>query len=228
MEDAKRLILLAVMSSVASCLSLHAQPQEDTTALLGPDLVEIVALDTTIRLDIRYATSNNFMGRPMYSQARAFLQRPAAEAVVRAHRKLLPLGLGLLIYDGYRPWSVTKDFWDATPADKKEFVADPAKGSRHNRGCAVDVTLYDRSTGLEVPMPSAYDDFSERAGPYYPGGTDRERQMRFILRTVMESEGFAVEKSEWWHYDHAEWKRYRILNVPFEAIPAGTDRPSRE
>src|SRR6202047_4576828 len=97
----------------------------------------------TRKPDIRTATKRNFLTTPRYSQARAFLQRPAAEAVVRVQRALAEEGYGLLVHDAYRPWYVTKIFWDATPADKHNFVADPATGSRHNRGCAVDFHLYD-------------------------------------------------------------------------------------
>jgi len=103
------------------------------------------------------------LSTPMYSQARAFLQRPAAEALVRAGHELHAKGYGLLIHDGYRPWYVTEMFWEATPNDKKIFVADPQNGSRHNRGCAVDLTLYDLKTGAAVRMPSGYDKMSERA-----------------------------------------------------------------
>ena len=183
-----------------------------------PELVEIVTLDRTIRLDIRYATAENFLGRPVYRQARAFLQRPAAAALVRAHRKLAAQGYGLLVFDGYRPWSVTKLFWDATPPEKHDFVADPRQGSRHNRGCAVDVTLYELESGREVTMPSAYDDFSERAHPDYAGGSAEARRLRDLLRTAMEAEGFAVYEHEWWHFDHRDWRLYPILDLAFEEL----------
>ena len=181
-------------------------------------LVEIVRLDSTIRLDIRYATANNFMGRPMYAQARAFLQRPAAEALLRVHRALRAKGYGVLVFDGYRPWAVTKKFWDETPPEKHAFVADPKKGSKHNRGCAVDLTLYDLQTGAEVVMPSPYDDFTPKASSSYKGGTERQRTMRALLRTAMEAEGFRVEKGEWWHFDHRTWREYPILDIPFEEL----------
>jgi hypothetical protein len=121
--------------------ALAAQPPHENIHFLVPDLVELRKLDPTIHLEIRYATTNNFLGTKFYSQARAFMQRPAAVAVVRANRSLKKFGYGLLIHDAYRPWYVTKVFWDATPEDKHVFVADPSKGSRHNRGCAVDLTL---------------------------------------------------------------------------------------
>ena len=123
--------------------ALKAQPPTEQGSFRPSDLVELVKLDPTIKLDIRYATSNNFLGTPVYTEARAFLQRPAAGAVARASQELKAEGYGIIIHDGYRPWYVTKIFWDATPPDKHIFVADPAQGSRHNRGCAVDLSLYD-------------------------------------------------------------------------------------
>ena len=182
------------------------------------DLVELTTLDASIALDVRYATSDNFLGVPVYEEARAFLQRPAAEALVRAHRALAAEGFGLLIHDGYRPWWVTKVFWDATPPSGHDFVADPAKGSRHNRGCAVDLTLYRRADGKAVEMPSRYDEMSPRSAPGYKGGTAEARRLRDLLRAAMRREGFSVNPSEWWHFDHASWRDYPILNVPFDRI----------
>ena len=193
-------------------------PPKEAGTFRKPDLIELIKLDRTIRLDIRYATSNNFLGKPVYKQARAFLQRPAAEALVRANKALRKNGYGLLIHDGYRPWSVTKMFWDATPADKKEFVADPSQGSRHNRGCAVDLSLFDVRTGKAVTMPSGYDEMTERSHINYTGGTDEQRRLRDMLRTAMEAEGFAVYEPEWWHYDYKDWKEYPILNIAFSEI----------
>ncbi len=192
-------------------------PREDGQFKL-PELVELTHLDSTIKTDVRYATTNNFMRTIFYSQARVFLQRPAAEALVRAHRKLRQFGYGLLVFDGYRPWYVTKMFWDATPDDKKIFVADPQKGSRHNRGCAVDLTLYELKSGQAVEMVSRYDEFSERAFPEYVGGTSLQRWHRELLRRTMEEEGFEVYQWEWWHFDYKDWKSYPIGNVRFEEI----------
>jgi D-alanyl-D-alanine dipeptidase len=182
------------------------------------DLVEVVTLDSTIALDIRYATDHNFMGRVMYSQARAFLQRPVAEALVRVHRRLRSQGYGIVILDAYRPWSITKKFWEETPPAKRDYVANPNTGSRHNRGAAVDVTLYDLSTGREVSMPSAYDEFSERAWSTYAGGTPEQRRLRDLLRQCMEREGFWVHPREWWHFTHKLWRVYEILDIPFEQL----------
>ena len=178
----------------------------------------MVSLDPNIRLDIRYANANNFLGTPLYTQARAFLQRPAAEALLRALHHLKPFGYGLLIHDAYRPWYVTKIFWDATPPEGKIFVADPKDGSRHNRGCAVDLTLYDLKTGKPIQMPGTYDEMSPRSFPDYPGGTSLQRWHRDLLRWAMESEGFTVYEHEWWHFDYRDWREYPILNVPFEKL----------
>ena len=182
------------------------------------DLVEVAKLDSTIKLDIRYASDNNFMATPFYSQARAFLQRPSARSLILANRELRRHGYGILIHDAYRPWYVTKMFWDATPEDKKRFVADPAQGSRHNRGCAADVSLYDRKTGKEAVMPSGYDEMSEHAYPNYSGGATDERVRRDLLREIMEKNNFTVFEFEWWHFDYKDCTSWPIGNVPFEKL----------
>ena len=138
--------------------------------------------------------------------------------VARVNQKLKPLGYGLLVFDGYRPWSVTKLFWDITSDENKKFVANPKKGSRHNRGCAVDLSLYDLKTGKEITMTGMYDEMTERSYPYYTGGTEEQRKMRDLLRTNMESEGFTVYEYEWWHFDYKDWKLYPIGNIPFSKI----------
>ena len=198
--------------------ALAAKPPAEPGTFRKPDLVDLTTLDPRIKLDIRYATSDNFLSTPVYSSARAFLQRPAAEALLRAQRELLKQGYGVLIFDAYRPWYVTKIFWDATPPDKHEFVADPAEGSRHNRGCAVDLSLYNLKTGREIEMTGGYDEMSERSYPDYAGGTAEQRSHRQVLRGAMEKQGFTVYPSEWWHFDYHDWKEFAIQNVPFEGI----------
>jgi len=209
------LLLLAILSAL-----LYAQdaPPKEAGTFRQPDLVELVKLDSTIRLDIRYATKNNFTGRAVYKEPRAFLQRPAAEALVRVHNALKSQGYGLVIFDGYRPWKVTKIFWDITPVEKREFVADPAKGSRHNRGCAVDLTMYELQTGKQVRMPSEYDEMTERSHINYQCATPEARRLRDMLRAAMEAEGFNVYEPEWWHYDYKDWRSYPILNISFKEI----------
>ncbi len=178
-------------------------------------MVELITLDPTIKLDIRYATDNNFVGKKVYPEARAFLQKPPAKGVVAVHKKLKKQGLGLAVFDGYRPWSITKLFWEVTPEDKRIFVADPAKGSKHNRGCAIDLTIYDLKTGKLVEMPTDFDEFSERASPDYTGGTAEQRANRDLLRKLMEDEGFVVNANEWWHFDYKDWEKYAIYDISF-------------
>ncbi len=198
--------------------ALAASPPHEDGQFGEPDFIDLTSLDSSVHLDIRYATVNDFLGKPVYTQARAFLQRPAADALLRVLLRLKPLGYGLLIHDAYRPWYVTKIFWDATPQEGKIFVADPAQGSRHNRGCAVDLTLYELKTGKPAQMPGTYDEMSPRSFPGYPGGTSLQRWHRDLLRWAMESEGFTVYEHEWWHFDYKDWHAYPILNVPFEKL----------
>ena len=178
-------------------------------------MIELIKLDSTIKLDIRYATENNFVGKKVYPEARAFLQEPAAKALVKVHKKLRKEGLGLVIFDGYRPWTITRLFWEVTPTDKRKFVADPAKGSKHNRGCAVDLSIFNLKTGELLDMPSSYDEFTERASPDYAGGTDVQRANRNKLRRLMEDAGFTVNPNEWWHFDFKKWEDYAIYDISF-------------
>ncbi|HKQ97347.1 MAG TPA: cyclase family protein [Candidatus Polarisedimenticolia bacterium] len=204
--------------SVSPTISTVTKPPVEPGAFRPADLVELVRLDPTIHLDIHYARADNFTGKPVYPEARAFLQRPAAEALVRVHRALRAQGYGLVVFDGYRPWAITKLFWDITPADKKIYVADPALGSKHNRGCAVDLGLYDLKTGKEVVMPSPYDDMTEKAHATYQGGPAEPRRVRDLFIDAMEREGFFVYPYEWWHYDWKDWREYPALDIPFSAI----------
>lgn len=205
--------------------ALAARPPQEAGPFRPSDLVPVTQLDSTIRLDVRYATTNNFMRAAFYSQPRAYLQRPAAEALARASRALRPLGYGLLVHDAYRPWYVTRMFWDGTPPAQRVFVADPAQGSRHNRGAAVDLTLFDLRTGRPIEMTGGYDEFSDRSYPYYPGGTSLQRWHRDLLRRVMEAEGFTVYEAEWWHFDHGAWRQFPIGTATFEEIERGAGAP---
>jgi len=202
-------------------IALAATPPAEAGEFRKVDLVDLTSLDPMILLDIRYATDNNFLSTPLYKEPRAFLQRPAAEALLRAHKAARKLGYGLLIHDAYRPWWVTRVFWDATPEEYRQFVANPADGSRHNRGCAVDLTLYDLATGKAVSMPGVYDEMSERSYPDYAGGTAGQRERRDLLRSLMEAEGFTVYDAEWWHFDYKDWQQYPIVNTVFEDLAAG-------
>ncbi len=198
--------------------ALAGSPPPEARRMRKPDLVDLETISPTIKYDIRYATTNNFLSTPMYTTAKAFMQKPAAEALGRAHKKLAEKGFGLLIHDAYRPWYVTKMFWEATPEKWHNFVADPSQGSRHNRGCAVDLTLYDLKTGKPIRMVGGYDEFSDRSYPDYFGGASRQRWHRDLLRRTMESESFTVYEAEWWHFDFKDWRNYPILNKRFEEL----------
>ena len=199
-------------------IAFKAKPPKENQDFLSSDLVELKNIDKTINYDIRYASTNNFMSNKFYTRAEAYLQRPAAQALGRVNKKLKTKGYGLLIHDAYRPWYVTKMFWDATPLDKKLFVANPENGSRHNRGCAIDLTLYDLKSGKVIEMVGGYDEMTERSYPNYYGGTTEQRWHRKLLREVMESEGFNVYEFEWWHFDYKDWKQYPISNDRFEDL----------
>lgn len=211
------------MRSILICIALvggllQDKPPVDPKATRKGDLVELVKLDPTIKLDIRYAGTNNFLGKKVYPEARAFLQRPAAMSLLAAHKDLAKSGYGLLIHDGYRPWAITKLFWDMTSGVQREFVADPKTGSKHNRGCAVDLTLYDLATGAVVQMPGDYDEMTPRSYPDFRGGTQEQRERRDLLRRAMERHGFTVEPNEWWHFNYKDWTEYPILDIAFSEI----------
>jgi D-alanyl-D-alanine dipeptidase len=202
-----------------ACVSAQIAPPKENNKREA-DLVELITLDKTIKLDVRYARTDNFVGKIVYPEARAFMQRPAAEAVVRVHRKLQKKGYGLIVFDGYRPWSVTKLFWEVTPEDKRKFVANPETGSRHNRGCAIDLSMFDIKTGKLVKMPTDFDDFTDKASPNYAGATVEQKKNRDLLREMMEAEGFTVNRNEWWHFDHKDWEKYAIYDIAFSEIKA--------
>ena len=204
--------------------ALAASPPQEPPPRRASDLVSLPALDPTIHLHTLYAGTDNFMGVRIYERAGAYMQRPAAEALVRVSRSLKARGLGLLVTDAYRPWFATKIFWDATPPADHNFVADPAQGSRHNRGCAVDLTLYDLKTGRPVEMTGRIDEMSTRSAADFKGGTSRQRWYRDLLRATMEREGFAVYSDEWWHFDYKDWPDYGIGTATYTELASGAAR----
>lgn len=185
-------------------------------ARLDPDkrLADLEAMG--IPLDIRYATANNFMKTPLYPVAKSYLRAPAAHALADVQRELASRGLGIKVFDAYRPYRVTEAMWE--PIRNPDFVADPAKGSRHNRGAAVDLTLIDVRTGQELPMPTGYDDFTPRAAHAFMDLPAAALASRATLRTVMEKHGFDALPSEWWHYDFRGWERFELMDVPLEVL----------
>jgi D-alanyl-D-alanine dipeptidase len=219
----ERRFFLVALSAIpfAGCRETRDTPfnkSKKTARPLKGDLVELVAIDPTIRLDLRYATPNNFTGRILYDQARAFLWRGAALALVRAHHRAAKDGFGLTIFDAYRPWRVTKALWDATQPADRNYVANPKKGSRHNRGCAVDLSLHTLETGALVEMPSAFDDFSQRAHRDFAGASAAAIENRERLARCMQAEGFRGMSNEWWHFDFDGWEAHPVLDVPFGSL----------
>ena len=186
-------------------------------SLPNAGLVDLAGFDPRLVFDIRYAGTDNFTGHAVYAKAGAWLQREVAEALRRVHDRMREAGYGLLVLDAYRPWHVTKTFWEEYP-QFREFVADPAVGSVHNRGCAIDLTLIDLASSRELPMPSGYDEFTERAYPTYTGGDPARLANRDRLRAFMEAEGFAVHPHEWWHFDHRSWRHYPVLDIDFGVL----------
>ena len=198
--------------------ALKAAPPEEKGDFRGPDLVDVTTVLDNVKLDVRYATSNNFLNAPTYSEAKSFLHRPAVMALNEANKRFNKMGYGILVHDAYRPWYVTKVFWDATEGDERNFVANPDNGSIHNRGSAIDLTLYELESGKVIKMVGTYDEMSERSYPDYMGGTALERWHRRLLRHVMEDSGFKVIYNEWWHFDHEDWQKYPILNQTFDEL----------
>jgi len=178
------------------------------------DLIELKKLSPNILLEILYATPNNFVGKAVYPSSRCFLRRSTAIRLHKVQLALEKMGLGLKVWDGYRPLSVQKIFWSLFPDPL--YVADPAEGSRHNRGASVDLTLVDKQ-GNELPMPTAFDDFSEKASRSYEGGLEETRNRR-LLESAMAKEGFLEYPHEWWHFDDPEWEAYPILDVGFDEL----------
>ena len=179
-------------------------------------LVEIKHYVPDIKLDIRYATTNNFTHHQMYKQARAFARLPVALALKQVEADLRPKGLGLKIYDAYRPYAITVKFYEVTP--DTNFVADPRKGSKHNRGCAIDLSILNLKTGKELDMPTGFDSFSKKAGANYADLPQQEIANRELLKNAMQAHGFKVIRTEWWHYDFDNWASYPLLDIPFNSI----------
>ena len=179
-------------------------------------LLEISKFIPGIKLDIRYAGTNNFSGKAVYDQARAFARAPVVKALESVQHDLNKRGLGLKIYDGYRPYSVTVKFFEI--ASDKNFVANPQKGSRHNRGCAIDLTLVKLRNGKEIKMPTTYDSFAPEASSNFKDLPRRVIRKRDLLIAVMTQYGFSVLDNEWWHFDFKDWKQYDLMDIPFKDL----------
>lgn len=200
-----------------------ASPPVEPAAPLPSDLVEVARLDPSIRVDLRYAGDQNVVGEELLETPQAFLQRPAAEALVRVHRSLASLGYGLVVRDAFHPWWVTKLVWDATSPEVRRFLGDPVDGSGYNRGTTVDVGLYRLADGRVVEMPSLDGEMSLRSYTDFPGGTSEQRWHRDLLLRAMEADEFSSARHQWWRYDLPEGRKYPILNT----LPGATDAPTK-
>ena len=205
----------AAAQRVGLCLLLAAALSCGCRSLPEP-LVDFPRMHPAAVLDIRYATRNNFTHQQVYAQARCALRRSVAARLAAAASEFETMGYRLKVYDCYRPISVQRKFWSLVPNEL--FVADPAKGSRHNRGATVDVSLSD-AQGRELEMPTGYDDFSGRARRDWAGASAEAARNRSLLEQVMRKHGFVGLASEWWHFDAQGWEKYPLEDIPLETIP---------
>jgi D-alanyl-D-alanine dipeptidase len=190
--------------------------KETVKANKDNQLVEIKKAIPSVVLDIRYATKNNFMEQVMYNQARAFARKPVVDQLKNIQAILKTKGFGLKIYDAYRPYAITVAFYQK--ASDKNFVANPAKGSKHNRGCAIDLSLVDLKSGKELPMPTPYDSFSPAAAPDFLNLPPEVIKNRNFLIATMEANGFKVIANEWWHFDFNGWQNFDLMDIPFKKL----------
>lgn len=177
----------------------------------------------TLILDIRYASKNNFLKRPLYEKAAAYVRFPVAIKLKKIQEELEPLGLGLKIFDAYRPYSVTLEMWQST--NGSPFVANPAYGSIHNRGTAVDLSLINLADSSDIPMPSQYDEFNVKASHQYINIPRNLINNRNLLKRIMEKHGFKANEYEWWHYDFLWSKEFEILDLTFEMLERLEKKP---
>eukprot|EP01124_Arcella_intermedia_P011875 TRINITY_DN18253_c0_g1_i1.p1 TRINITY_DN18253_c0_g1~~TRINITY_DN18253_c0_g1_i1.p1 ORF type:complete len:791 (+),score=165.48 TRINITY_DN18253_c0_g1_i1:45-2417(+) len=218
-KDEKITPLLPILPTLETVKQL-TPPKGATIEPERPNiLINVGSLDPTIRVELNYSSNRNVFGEALYPPVnKAYLQKPAAVALSRAHQRLKKEGYGLILYDLYRPWHITKLMWEITPQEQRIFLANPDNGSLHNRGCAADVGLYELATGKVVDMGSPQDESTERSFADYQGFTSRERYFRRLLRRAMEAEGFSVFIWEWWHFDFQDAPHYPISNIPLDQI----------
>lgn len=189
--------------------SIRTEPEKE--------LVNLEKFIPRILLDIRYATKNNFTGEQVYRIARAYARKAVATALKKAQADFEVLGYRIKIYDAYRPYSATVKFYELMKGDTT-YVASPYKGSRHNRGCAIDMTIVDKITGKELQMPTDYDAMQKESWPSTLVADPQVRKNRAILIQVMEKNGFKVYSTEWWHFDFVGWEKFEVMDVDFESL----------
>jgi D-alanyl-D-alanine dipeptidase len=199
---------LKPMTYTAYVESVRSDPKKE--------LIDLEKFVPGLVLDIRYATKNNFTGEQIYTLSKAYARRPVAESLKKIQAELKTQGLGIKIFDAYRPYKATVKFYEVY--HDTTYVASPYRGSRHNRGCALDLTVIDLKTGEELKMPTGYDSFKKEAWPSTPVSDPVIRGNRKLLIDVMEKYGFKVNGSEWWHYDFKGWKNYEVMDIDFEEL----------
>ncbi len=181
------------------------------------ELVDLEKFIPGIVLDIRYATTNNFTGTKIYNMAKAYARKPVAYALKKAQQEFNKLGYGIKVYDGYRPYSATVKFYETMNGDTI-YVASPYKGSKHNRGCAVDITLVDLKTNQELKMPTEWDTAAKESWADAPVSDLGVAKNRHALISIMEKNGFKVYTAEWWHFDFIGWQKYEVMDINFEEL----------
>lgn len=199
-------------------VSTNSEYREQVEANPDMKMVELKSAIEGIKYDLRYATKNNFMNRRMYPwrTRKTFLRAPAASALALVQKDLKEKGLGLKIFDAYRPYSVTVKFWELVRDER--FVANPAKGSGHNRGIAVDLTIIDLNTGEELDMGTGFDNFTDTAHHDFKSLPAKVLANRQLLRSTMEKHGFRKYDTEWWHYFLPNGEKYAVLDLPFKRL----------
>ncbi len=180
------------------------------------ELVDLESFIPGIVLDIRYATANNFTGEVIYNSPKAYARKPVATALKKAQEEFNKQGISIKVFDAYRPYAATVKFYEVYR--DTTYVASPYKGSRHNRGCAIDMTLIDLKTGAELEMPTEYDSFQKAAWPSTPVKDPIIKKNRDLIIRVMEKHGFKVNSSEWWHFDFVGWQKFEVMDIAFEEL----------
>ncbi|TGM72221.1 D-alanyl-D-alanine dipeptidase [Leptospira mtsangambouensis] len=199
---------LNVLDRKAYELSIEKNPNKE--------LINLEKNIPEILLDIRYATPNNFTKQVIYKEAKAYARKPVAEALRKANLEFMQLGYSIKIFDAYRPYRATVKFFEIVGDTR--YVASPKNGSRHNKGCAIDLTLVDTKTKRELPMPTEYDSFRKEAWSEAPVSDPEILKNRTMLIQVLSQYGFRVNKTEWWHYDFLECSGFEVLDIPFEEL----------
>lgn len=217
------IVIFSMLTCIASAqnkygLKATTLKEYEATIKLNPDkvLINLKEFIPNLVLDIRYATTNNFTGEKIYNLARAYARKPVAESLKKVQTELNKQGLGVKIFDAYRPYKATVKFYEVY--HDTTYVASPYRGSRHNRGCALDMTIINLKTGEELKMPTEYDSFKKEAWPTFVVKDPEIKKNRTMLIGIMERNGFKVNASEWWHFDFVGYQKYEVMDIDFEEL----------